>query len=118
LLNYPTGLPRFFELWIFEMNRQVIRAGRLPSALSRPFPPVGRPVIVIGEGEFFAHLSKKETKAILVALSKKFPATWSRITKKRYILPQYRQADYYDQDDLNLQSLDYFITRYKRIHNP
>jgi hypothetical protein len=62
--------------------------------------------------------SKKETKAILVALSKKFPATWGRMTKKRYILPQYRQADYYDQDDLNLQSLDYFITRYKRMHNP
>jgi hypothetical protein len=24
--------------------------------LSRPFPPVGRLVIVVGEGEFFAHL--------------------------------------------------------------
>jgi hypothetical protein len=59
-------------------------------------------------------LSKHEIKTIFRDLAKKFPVTWSLISKKRYILPQYRQSDYYEQDDLNLMSLDFFTTRYSQ----
>jgi hypothetical protein len=45
--------------------------------------------------------------------AKKFPVTWNRVIKKRYELPQYRQADYYNQDALNAFFMDYFVTRYK-----
>jgi hypothetical protein len=55
----------------------------------------------------------KVIRDLLSSLAKRFPVAWGRIAKKRYVLPQYRQADYYDQDFLNLQSIDYFTTRYK-----
>jgi hypothetical protein len=45
-------------------------------------------------------LSKPEIKRIFRDLAKKSPVTWSLISKKCYILPQYRQSDYYEQDDL------------------
>lgn len=42
-------------------------------------------------------------------IAKKFPVLWNYVWKKRYILPQYRQADYYSQEIGDYQLLDMFF---------
>jgi hypothetical protein len=63
-----------------------------------------------------------DTKHIISALSKefakKYPVTWNRVTKKRYLLPKDREADYYGQEKMSVLFLANFIGRYTYEYHP
>jgi hypothetical protein len=52
---------------------------------------------------------QRQLQHILQSLATQFPKTWQRVAEKRYVLPKYRQEDYYNQDLLNFYLLDHIM---------
>jgi hypothetical protein len=52
---------------------------------------------------------QRRLQHILQSLATQFPKTWQRVAEKRYVLPKYRQEDYYNQDLLNFYLLDHIM---------